>query len=148
MNRNAILTEIKKFFKVKELVCNHIYSKWGETSWQFLDTDYLWALLIIRRDILKAGMICNNGTATQRGMRCNCCQLVKSKSNVCLSAHILGKAGDFTVVGMSAEQARQRIRAYSHLLPCNIRVEAGVSWLHLDVMPQSIVAQKVYEFKV
>jgi hypothetical protein len=148
MNRDQILTEIKKFFKVKELVCNHIYMKWGESSWQFLDTDFLHALLIVRRDILKAGMVCNNSTMTQRGIRCNCCDLVKNKPSVYMSAHNLGKGGDFTISGMTAEQARQKIKSSAHLLPCNVRIEGGVTWLHIDVLPQTGITQKVYEFKV
>ena len=148
MERNQILAEIRKYFSVKELVCNHTYAKWGENSWQFLDTDFLHALLVIRRDILKSGMVCNSDNAKQRGLRCNRCDLVKNKSSVYLSAHILGKAGDFTVSGMTAEQARQKIKASALMLPCNVRIEGSVSWLHIDTLPQSGITQKVYEFRV
>lgn len=148
MNRNDILREIKMFFDIKELVCNHAYDKWHDKAWQFLDTNYLHALLVIRKDILKSPMTCNRDNARQRGLRCNRCELVKNKSSVYLSAHILGKAGDFTVSGITAEEARRKIKANAHLLPCNIRIEGGVSWLHIDVLPQSGVTQKVYEFKV
>lgn len=146
--RDNILIEIKKYFSIEELVCNHTYAKWGENSWQFLDTDFLHALLVIRRDILKSGMVCNSDSATQRGLRCNRCDLVKSKQSVYLSAHILGKAGDFTVSGMSAEEARQKIKVSALMLPCNVRIEGGVSWLHIDTLPQSGITQKVYEFRV
>ena len=146
MERNQILAEIKKYFSIEDLVCNHTYDKWRNNAWQFLDTHYLHALLIIRRDILKSPMTCNSEDANQRGLRCNRCELVKSKNNVYLSAHILGKAGDFTVKGMTAEEARQKIKANAHLLPCAVRLEKGVSWLHLDVLPQSGITQKVYEF--
>lgn len=146
--RDNILIEIKKYFSIEELVCNHTYAKWGENSWQFLDTDFLHALLVIRRDILKSGMVCNSDSATQRGLRCNCCDLVKNKASVYLSAHILGKAGDFTVKDMTAEEARQKIKSNAHLLPCNVRIEGGVSWLHIDTLPQSGITQKVYEFRV
>jgi hypothetical protein len=71
---------------------------------------------------------------------------VKDKQHVYLSSHIFGKAGDFTVKGLTAQQARSRIRQNAHLLPCNIRMEDGVSWLHFDVLPQFGVTQKVYEF--
>ena len=147
MNRLTILQEIKRFFKVSELVCSHIYSKWGESSWQFIDTDYLHALLVIRRDILKSAMICNNSSMTQRGMRCNRCDMVKTKTTPYISAHILGKGGDFSVKGMTAEQARQKIKANAHLLPCPIRVEESVTWLHFDVSPQDGFIGKVYGFK-
>ena len=147
MTRNDILTAISKYFSIEELVCKHTYEKWRNNAWQFLDTDYLHALLIIRRDILKSPMICNSVGASQRGMRCNRCDLVKNKQSVYLSAHILGKAGDFTIKGMTAEEARQKIKANAHLLPCNIRIESGVSWLHVDTLPQSGIVQKIFEFK-
>lgn len=146
MDRDKIIRELHNYFQVSELVCEHTYAKWGERSWQFLDTDYLACLLIIRRDILQLPMICNHGQADQRGLRCNMCPLVFEKTGVYLSSHILGKAGDFTVKGLTAAQARQRIKEMQHLLPCPIRMEKGVSWLHFDVLPQYGIDQKVYEF--
>lgn len=147
MSREDIIRELHKYFQVSELVCEHTFSKWGERSWQFLDTDYLHALLIIRRDILQLPMTCNHSDANQRGLRCNMCELVKEKTKNYLSSHILGKAGDFTVKGMTAQQARDRIKANAHLLPCNIRVEDKVNWLHFDVLPQFGITDKVYLFR-
>ena len=146
MTRQEILTAIKPYFDIEELVCDHTYAKWKEQAWQFLDTDYLHALLVIRRDILKKPMWCNSSTKHQRGLRCNMCQMVKEKKAVYLSSHLFGKAGDFTISGMTAEQARQAIKKSADLLPCNIRLEKAVTWLHFDVLPQSGVTQKVYEF--
>lgn len=147
MKRDDIIRELHKFFQVSELVCAHTFSKWGERSWQFLDTDYLHALLVIRRDILQMPMTCNHEGAMQRGLRCNMCALVKDKNRNYLSSHILGKAGDFTVKGLTARQARERIRENAHMLPCNIRLEDDVNWLHFDVLPQYGVEDKVYFFK-
>lgn len=149
MTRTEIIKQLQKFFEPEELVCNHTLSKWGDKAWQFLDTDFLHVLLVIRRDIIKAPMTCNTyKTETfQRGLRCNRCGLVRNKQVVYLSSHILGKAGDFTVQGMTAEQARELIKKNAQLLPCNIRMEDGVSWLHFDVLPQWGVTSKVYEFK-
>lgn len=146
MNREEIIKELHKYFQISELVCEHTHSKWGERAWQFLDTNFLACLLIIRRDILQSPMVCNYGGSTQRGLRCNMCDLVKEKKNVYLSSHILGKAGDFTVKGMTAQDARLRIRNNAHLLPYPIRMEGGVSWLHFDVLNQFGIDQKVYEF--
>lgn len=145
-NRDDIIRELRRFFQVSELVCEHTHSKWGERSWQFLDTAFLHNLLVIRRDILQVPMTCNHDGANQRGLRCNRCELVKSKTSVYLSSHILGKAGDFTVQGMTAQEARSRIRNNAHLLPYPLRMESGVNWLHIDTMPQYGVTQKVYEF--
>lgn len=147
MERRQILAEIKQFFDADELVCNHTFVKWGEASWQFLNTDYLHTLLVIRRDILQAPMTCNYSLMRQRGLRCNMCPLVQEKGAVYLSSHLLGKAGDFTVKGMTAEEARQKIRQNAHLLPYPIRMEEGVTWLHIDTLPQWGVEQKVYGFR-
>lgn len=144
MSRDQIIRELRGYFQISELVCPHTLSKWGERAWQFLDTYYLHCLLIIRRDILKVPMVCNTHSSTQRGLRCNRCELVRSKDKVYLSSHILGKAGDFTCKDMTAQEARSLIRNNANLLPCNIRLESGVSWLHFDVLPQ--VDKKVYEF--
>ena len=146
MDREKLIRELRNFFQVSELVCQHTFSEWEERSWQFLDTDFLHALLIIRRDIIQAPMTCNHDGAMQRGLRCNQCELVKEKSSVYLSSHILGKAGDFICKGLTAMEARSRIRNNAHLLPCNIRLEDGVSWLHFDVLPQYGVTDKVYSF--
>lgn len=146
MTRNEILSQIKMFFDIDELVCDHAFEKWGEHAWQFLDTDFLHCLLLIRRDILQRPLYCNGSHQHQRGLRCNICPMVRGKRAVYLSSHLLGKAGDFTVAGMPADEARQAIKTNAHLFPCNVRIEGDVGWLHFDVLPQTGVTQKVYEF--
>lgn len=146
MNREQIIRELHRFFQVRELVCSHVFSKWGERSWQFLSTDYLHNLLVIRRDILQMPMVCNHDGAEQRGLRCNMCKMVKEKKAAYLSSHILGRAGDFSVQGLTAQEARSRIRTMQNLLPYPLRMEGGVSWLHIDTLPQFGITEKVYEF--
>ena len=75
------------------------------------------------------------------------CELVRQKDSVYMSAHILGKAGDFTVSGMSAEEARRKILQMQEMLPHPIRMETGVTWLHYDVLEQWGVKEKVYRFR-
>ena len=91
-------------------------------------------------------MHCNTSNLTQRGFRCNLCQLVSSNQTIYLSAHILGKAGDFTVCGFTAEEARNKIIQNEHLLPYPIRMEKNVTWLHIDTLPQHNIVEKVYMF--
>lgn len=146
MSRSATITVLKKYFKVKELVCPHTYQKYGESSWQFLSTCYLETLLVIREQILAAPMYCNTSNLTQRGFRCNLCQLVTTKQALYLSAHLLGKAGDFTIYGLTAEEARNKIIQNAHLLPHPIRLENNVSWLHIDTLPQHGITEKVHLF--
>ncbi len=148
--REEIIRELHDHFQVSELVCDHTFPKWGERSWQFLDTSFLECLLIIRRDIIQMPMVCNTSTAHQRGLRCNLCPLVQTKTendNVYHTSHRFGKAGDFTIKGMTAAEARKRIIENAHLLPHPIRLEADVNWLHFDVLPQYGINQKVYVFK-
>ena len=147
MTRQEILSAIRPYFDIDELVCDHVLAKWGEKAWQFLDTDYLHCLLVIRRDIIRMPMYCNSRNSHQKGLRCNLCQLVREKRIPYLSAHVLGKAGDFTCPYMSAENMRQKIIANASMLPCPIRIESGVSWLHFDVLQQYNITDKVYVFR-
>lgn len=148
MDRSEILTEVKKYFTIDEVVCNHTLAKWGEEAWRFIDTDALHVLLVLRRDIFQVPMWCNNHKkgVYQRGLRCNMCQLVREKSSVYLSAHCLGKGFDLTVQGYTAEQARNKVKEKCALLPCRVRMEKGVTWLHIDVTTSDKQKDIIYEF--
>ena len=135
MTRTEIISSLKKYFKVKELVCSHVFKKHGERSWKFLATIYLHTLLVLRRDILKVPLVCNTATLTQRGLRCNLCDIVKEKTEddiVYLSAHHLGIGGDLSSPEMTAEEMRQKIEEKQDLLPYPVRIELKVNWLHID----------------
>lgn len=135
MTRNKIIKCLKKYFHIKELVCPHVYEKFGERSWMFLATIYLHTLLVLRRDILKVPLICNTKVLTQRGLRCNLCEIVREKTDddiVYLSAHHLGMGGDLSSPEMTAEEMRQKIEENQDLLPYPIRLEDDVNWLHID----------------
>ena len=153
-NREEVLREIKKYFDIEELVCDHMLERWKddpERCWDFLDTDFLAVLLILRRDIIQRPMYCNNHKkgVHQRGIRCNMCEMVKEKNYSYLSAHVLGKGADFSIEGVAGVRAmdyqRKKIRLANGFFPVPIRMEAGVSWLHIDVMPTPN-EQKIYEF--
>lgn len=153
-NREDVLREIKKYFDIEELVCDHMLERWKddpERCWDFLDTNFLAVLLILRRDIIQRPMYCNNHKRGQhqRGIRCNMCEMVKEKTQPYLSAHVLGKGADFSIEGIAGVRAMDYQRKKIHLAigyyPVPIRMEAGVSWLHIDVMPTPN-GQKIYEF--
>lgn len=146
MSRSETITALKQYFQVKELVCPHTYQRYGENAWQFLSTCYLETLLVIREQILAAPMYCNTSNLNQRGLRCNLCPIVSNKQSLYLSAHILGKAGDFTVRGLTAEEARNKIIQNAHLLPYPIRMEKNVTWLHIDTLPQHSITEKIHLF--
>lgn len=153
MTRQQIIQRLSKYFDIQELVCPHTYQKFSDKSWQFLDTEILHTVLVLREDILKVGMICNDykfgGKSTQRGLRCNICPLCKEKTlknQIYLTAHANGAGMDFVFgvkSGMTAAKARQLIKANKHLLPFNVRIEKDVTWLHIDCYD---TGEKVNEF--
>jgi hypothetical protein len=57
---------------------------------------------------------------------------------------MLGQAVDFDIEGMVAEEVRQWLIARKSFLPYPIRLEEGVSWVHLDIQD---TGQKIYLFK-
>lgn len=154
MKRNEIIQEVKKYFHIQELVCPHIFKVHGDKSWKFLDTSILHVLLVLITEILKVPMVINDyhnkGTITQRGLRCNLCPLVKNKTTqglLYLTAH-RGMAFDIVFTkasSMTADRARSLIKENKDKLPCNVRLEKDVTWLHIDTYDEGI---KVYEFKI
>ncbi len=140
MERELLIQELKRYFDIRELVCSHTFEKFGNKSWQFLDRDLLEVLLIVRRDILKVPMVVNNyhtgGNFSQRGFRCNICLICKEKTlkgQVYLSAHSNGSGIDFDAVGLTVNKVHELIKTHVDLLPGKVRMEAGVTWNHLDI---------------
>lgn len=154
MDKKDIIKQLEPFFSIEELVCKHTYDKYGSgISWQFLQKDFLYSLLIIRRDILRVPMTCNTwhsgGNRDESGLRCNICDITKGKTlkgQIYNSAHAMGCAGDFIFNIITAEEARSEILANKSKLPVNIRMEDGVSWLHFDTFDPGRDI-KVYNFK-
>jgi len=140
MKRSELIAALKQYFDIRELVCQHAFNAFGEKCWQFFDHDALEMLLVLRRDVVKLSMTINNwhvgGPYSQRGFRCNICQLVKDKTldnKIYLTSHANGAAFDFDAKGMTSAQVRALVKGKCDLLPCNVRMEAGVSWCHIDI---------------
>lgn len=133
MNRETLIQQVENYFDIKELVCPHVYQAFGELSWGFFREDYLETILFLRRHF-GVKMYCNYSGMTQRGVRCNMCQIVKEKQRPYLSGHVLWCAGDWTFEGYEAEQIRHEIKSIAHLLPCPIRLERSVTWVHIDTL--------------
>ena len=138
--KQQVIREIKKFFSIEELVCPHTYKAFGDKSWQFLDELLLVNLLILRKTVLKIPLIINDykwgGSVTQRGFRCNICQIPKDKTiknQIYLSAHCNGAGVDIVSKEMTAQQMRDKIKVNIDLFNVPIRVEKDVTWLHFDV---------------
>ena len=142
---------IKTYFDIQELVCKHVYDKFGESAWLFFDERLLDTLYVIRTKIDKPIYVNNwaiGGSLSQRGIRCNCCSLVKEKTSlekVYMSTHMQGTGVDFDVKGMTAQEVRNWIVRNQILLPYPIRLESGVNWVHLDLRSEG--KQKITYFK-
>lgn len=152
MSRNELILKLKENFDIKELVCKHCYDRFKETAWQFLSTELLSILYTLRYIIFKAPITINNwhngGTFSQRGLRCNMCQLVNDKRSIYLSAHCLGKAIDFNVKGLTSDEVNDLIRKHSHLFEYPIRLESNTSgWSHIDTYQPYGSNENIIEFK-
>lgn len=141
---------IKDYFDVQELVCKHVYNKFGDNAWQFFDDRLLETLFVIREKLGKPIHVNNwqvGGNLTQRGLRCNVCSLVAEKTRlekVYMSAHSQGTAVDFDVKGMTALEVRNWIKANQVLLPYPVRLEQDVTWVHLDMRNDGKKGKVVY----
>lgn len=134
--RNKLINSLKPYFHIRELVCPHVYEKFKERAWQFISTEILSTLYVLRTIVLKEPIFINNwfsqGSYSQRGLRCNICSLVKDKNKCYLSAHQLGKAIDFNVSDKTAEEVRKIIKQNIDKFEYPIRLEEGTSWVHID----------------
>ena len=139
------------FFDLHELTCEHVFDKFGDTAWLFFDPRLLQTIDKIREAIDKPITVNNwytGGGLSQRGLRCNLCTLVKNatiKDELYVSAHMEGQAADFDVKDMDADSVRHWLAGNTDKLPFPIRLETGVSWVHLDV--RQVNERKINYFK-
>ena len=138
-----------KHFDLQELVCPHVYDKYGAAAWQFFSPRLLITLDLIREKLNKPIYVNNwqiHGSFDERGFRCIQCDLVKkaiAENRLYVSPHMTGQGVDFDVQGMTAEEVRQWL--IKTILPYPIRLEEGVNWVHLDVRDAGV---KVYLFEL
>lgn len=152
MTRKQILRDPDFRFNLDEFFCPHIVERFGESAWNYPDIRLLETVLWIHNTLGKP-MTINNKQAgkTQRGMRCNMCQMVKDKDQAYLSAHVLGQGVDFDVRGMTATEVRKWLDDHKAQLPHNIRLELKcdgkeITWVHLDVRNET--PNKIVYFNV
>ena len=151
MSRNELISKLKQNFSIKELVCKHCYDKFGEDAWQFISIKLLSILYTLRYEIFNKPITINNwhkgGSLSQRGLRCNMCQLVKDKTNVYVSAHCLGKAIDFNVQGIDSSQVFDVIKYNIDKFKYPIRLEKDTDgWTHIDVYQPYLSEANLIEF--
>lgn len=123
-----------KHFGIYELVDEQTYSDRGDRAWQLFDPRLL-KLLDKLRELFDAPITINDwkwgGQFENRGLRTSASPYYRPYSQ-----HSFGRAVDFDVRGLSADESREKIRQWfnSGLLDIEgIRMELGVNWVHLDV---------------
>lgn len=98
-----------KHFEIYELVCPDVYERDGNSAFRYF-RPVLLDFLDWLRETLNRPVYVNNwywgGNMSQRGLRCNMCNLVKNSKGLYLSAHIIGAGVDFNVKGMSPDEVR------------------------------------------
>lgn len=121
-------------FQIYELLSRSDYDARGEKGWMLFDPRLL-KLLDRLRELFDAPITINNwkwgGQFENRGLRTSASQYYSKYSQ-----HSFGRAVDFDVRGLSADESREKIRQWFNegkLEVDGIRMELGVNWVHLDV---------------
>lgn len=131
---------------LQELVPKDVYLRYGDGAVRFIDQRLPAILERIRELCGGKPMTLNDwlygGRFNLRGFRPANCTIGAAKS-----MHKKGKAADFTIKGMTADQVRQVIRANStELMQMGLtRIEIGISWVHIDLKETGL--SKLVEFK-
>jgi len=126
-------------FLIQELVCDHLYVAYGEGAWRYLRDELIdfldWFRDVVDRPVYVNTYKWHDGGSTQRGVRCNLCQLVRQKTSdnkVYLSPHMQGIAVDLHVVGMTTAEVHKFLEDNKYDLPVPIRIEKNVLHVHID----------------
>lgn len=131
---------------LQELVPKDVYLRYGDGAVRFIDQRLPAILERIRELCGGRAMTLNDwyygGRFNLRGFRPANCTTGAPKSQ-----HKLGKAADFTIKGMTADQVRQVIRNNAvELMQMGLtRIEIGISWVHIDLKETGL--SKLVEFK-
>ena len=130
---------VSKYFKIQELISEAVYKKYGDKSWEFIDTRLIKVLDLLREHFNKP-IIVNNwlwgGNLQQRGLRANKDELVANKKDYYISQHCLGKAVDFNIKGLSAQEVYDEIlknKDKFYLISRVENIKDTPTWVHIDV---------------
>lgn len=147
------------YFDLEELVCRDVFDKYGDMAWQFFDQKALITIDTLRQRIGKPVWINNwkeGGKLDERGFRCIQCQEVQKaikSGRLYVSPHMTGQGFDLDVEGLVAEEVRQWILKNKQWFPHPVRLEEGVSWVHIDTRNweyntgRNADSERVYLFK-
>ncbi len=123
---------ISRYFNIHELVPEHIYEKYGQKAWRFIDDRLIETIDTLKDDFPLGTMSINDyvwgGDRNWSGLR-----TPKSEYYSETSMHSFGRAIDAIFSHYTAEEVRSYIidnqDTYKHIKG----IELGVSWLHIDI---------------
>ena len=135
-----------KHFKLAELVPLSVINSFHEDLlWNMFDEDILKSIDTIKEKFSKGSISINtymwNGDRTQSGIRTK-----NSKYYSEGSMHSVGKAVDMIFSKYTTDEVREYILANQDEFPFIRRIEADVSWLHIDTKDTG--KKEIITFKV
>ena len=120
-----------QYFEIHELVPQHIYEKYGERAWKFIDDRLILTLDTLKETFSNGTMTINNykwgGNRKWSGLRTPISSWYSETS-----MHSFGKAADMVFSNYTADDVRAYILKNLDLFPYIKGLELGVSWVHLD----------------
>jgi len=121
-----------KYFKIYELVPEHIYKKFGEKAWMFIDPRLIEMIDLLKEDFPKGTITINNyfwkGKRNWSGLRVAGCPYYSETSQ-----HSFGRAVDCIFSTYDVEDVRKHIMDNLDRYKYIKGIELDVSWLHIDV---------------
>lgn len=139
---------LPQYFDLREFVPPEVYQALGVKAWAVLDPRIVWTMDQIRMWTRKPITINNwhiGGAFKYRGFRPRDYTETAAK----YSQHFMGRAADFDVSGMTADEFRktmkmsQGIPAFKYVTAC----EEGVNWVHIDIRPVPKGTNSIIYFK-
>lgn len=140
------MNKISEHIDLRELIPPETWKLHATGAIEFIDPRIPCLLERIRSLCGNQPMTINNwhygGRFKYRGFRPESCKIGAVKSQ-----HKVGKAVDFDIKGMTAEQVRGVLRLNQiELMKLGLtRIETGVSWVHIDLKETGL--NHLYEFK-
>ena len=122
-----------KFFEIHELVPPELMSLPEDYLWGLFDENLLKVIDTLRKSLAKPITVNtwkSGGEFSLRGFRPKNCKI-----GATASPHKKGKALDFDVHGMTAQQVRDYIVTNQKKFPEIKRMEKDVTWVHIDTVP-------------
>ena len=139
-------TKFQQYFETYEIASSYVCNTKQPSEIYALFDDKLQDLIVWAREGIGRAFYANNWMVheklkqsnpglvkfSQRGYRTNDDPDCKRQKFVTKSAHFEGKALDFDVQGMTAQQVRHWLKEHANEAPHPFRVEEGVNWVHMD----------------